>query len=371
MDSKTPDGRSELWSQLGITADLRSSEDQTLWTCFGTFCAANAVLLVALFTSGDFPPNPLVGVLIGVVGAGMSFLWYLIQRRAIGYIVGHEKLMVLLQEKLQVPCDLAISAPMQNGPTARSLMTGASILATVAWCLLLVVFVAQAVGRGSTVERNAGMELALGLLGGLLLGVAASTVAWVISEYLARPLLRIEVDQDRAQGHLPSNPPHEFYHVRVANLPALWRLPGRRPAWACTATIEVFGQDGSRILNGEITGRWTSQPEPLLPVVSQGQVANVLDPARVMQARRIDVHAHATEAMSIALKFEGEPDCYIFTNESYVFPRWQNPAWRLVQGRYRVHVTVFYERGCAQRDFELRNGGPSRNDVRLSPWPTN
>jgi hypothetical protein len=214
------------------------------------------------------------------------------------------------------------------------------------------------------------MELAIGLFGGFVLGILGSTIAWVISEYLARPLLAISVDTNRARGQTaPENPPHEFYHILVTNQPSRWPVPGRRPAWACTSTIEVFREDGKPAVEGRIIGRWTSQPEPVLPVVSEGQVGGVVDPARLMQARKIDVHGHATEAMAIAIKFEGEQDCHIFTNESYVFPRWQNPAWRLGPGRYRVRVTIFYERGRAQQDFELRNSGLSRDDVRLSPWP--
>jgi hypothetical protein len=64
------------------------------------------------------------------------------------------------------------------------------------------------------------MELAIGLVGGFILGILGSTIAWVISEYLARPCLEIRVDGNRAQGQLPGNPPHEFYHVRVMNLPS-------------------------------------------------------------------------------------------------------------------------------------------------------
>jgi hypothetical protein len=89
-----------------------------------------------------------------------------------------------------------------------------------------------------------------------------------------------------------------------------------------------------------------------------------------MQARKIDVHGHFDEPMSIAVKFEGELECYIFSNESYYFPKWQNPAWRLDSGRYRVRVTVYYERGRVEKDFELRNDGPSRDQVRLHPWLT-
>jgi hypothetical protein len=87
-----------------------------------------------------------------------------------------------------------------------------------------------------------------------------------------------------------------------------------------------------------------------------------------MQARRIDVHGHSEEPISIAVKFEGEPDCYIFTNESYLFPRWQNPSWRIPPGQYRLRVTVYYERGRAEKDFELSNEGPRREDVRLNAW---
>ena len=144
------------------------------------------------------------------------------------------------------------------------------------------------------------MELAIGLIGGFLLGILASGIAWLITEYAAGPLLDIVADPNRAQGQSPGNPPHEFYHVRIRNLPARWPLPARRPAWACTARIDVFRQDGSRAITDGIVARWTSQPEPLLPVVSQGQVGNVLDPARLAQARRADVHGHLDERVSVA-----------------------------------------------------------------------
>lgn len=212
------------------------------------------------------------------------------------------------------------------------------------------------------------MELTVGLIGGFLLGILASGIAWLITEYAAGPSLDIVVDKNREQGQSQGNPPYEFYHVRVRNMPAKWPLPGRKPAWVCTASIDVFRLDGSRAITGGIIARWTSHPEPLLPVVAQGQVENVLDPARLIQARRMDVHGHSEEPVSVAVKFEGDPDCYIFTNESYLFPLWQNPSWRLSPGRYRLRVTVYYERGRVEKDFELSNVGPRRDDVRLNPW---
>ena len=42
------------------------------------------------------------------------------------------------------------------------------------------------------------MELAVGLIGGFLLGILASGIAWLITEYAAGPSLDIVPDQNRA-----------------------------------------------------------------------------------------------------------------------------------------------------------------------------
>ena len=83
----------------------------------------------------------------------------------------------------------------------------------------------------------------------------------------------------------------------------------------------------------------------------------------MMQARRADVHCHEDQQISVAVKFEGSEDCHIFTNESYPFPRWQNPAWRLDRGKYRLRATAYYERGRIQTDFTLSNIGAHRDDL--------
>ncbi len=67
------------------------------------------------------------------------------------------------------------------------------------------------------------------------------------------------------------------------------------------------------------------------------------------------------------MKFEGEPDLHLFTNESYLFLRWSNPAWRLTGARSRVRIAVDYEEGRAQSDFWIYNRGGRRDDVALEP----
>ncbi|HLJ92325.1 MAG TPA: hypothetical protein VKU02_03950 [Gemmataceae bacterium] len=195
---------------------------------------------------------------------------------------------------------------------------------------------------------------------GFVLGIVGSVIAGRWLEARAQPLLDLVADMSRAQ-----NVDLEFYNIVVRN------RPGRRPAWACRATIEVFREHGEPAIREEIPARWSSQPEPTVQFAVGNQVGNVFDLPRAIQGRRADVHSHLDERIPIAIKQENDPDCYIFTNESYLPAHsGKNPNWRLPQGRYRVRVTVYYESGQAQKDFELRNGGPSRDDVHLRLWPT-
>ena len=378
MDSNRSNEQGELRSQLAIAAGRRSSEDQTLWTSFYTFLAANAVLLVALFPTGEFPKKPQVTFVIAGAGAVMSLLWCAIQRRALGHIAYHDDLIRVIENQLEVPSKFAISgkinrqlsdAHLGHALSVRKLMTAGGILAAVGWvaCLFLVLVAPSAVTATPASERNAAMELVLGLLGGFVLGIAASFIAWIVSENWARPLLKIEVDQNRAQGQLANNPPHEFYHVRVTNLPARRPVPGRRPAWACQATLEVVADDGKFTVLGPIAARWTSLPEPILAVGLPGGIVQVPDVAKMLTARRIDVHNHEEQVLAVALKFEGDDDCFLFTNESYAFPRCSRPEWRLPRGRHRVRIALHYDRGREVTDFWLENNGPRRDDVRLRP----
>ena len=84
-----------------------------------------------------------------------------------------------------------------------------------------------------------------------------------------------------------------------------------------------------------------------------------------MNARKVDIHSHEDEYIALAVKYEGQPECYIFSNESYLHHAWSNPAWRLNSGKYRVLITVLYERGCVQRAFALANLRTARNSVEI------
>ena len=201
---------------------------------------------------------------------------------------------------------------------------------------------------------------------GFFLGIVGSLAAAIAYDRATRPKLTVVPDTNRAQGQSTGQPPHEFYHVLVRQVPSPWPFPGRRPAWDCKINLDVIDSTGTSILpDGPILGRWASQPEPLLPALHDSKLVNVIDFARFMLARKANVHSHEDQPVSIALKYERSPDCFLFSNESYFFPRWENPAWRLGPGDHRLRVTLDYERGREVRHFKLRNAGYGRSDLVL------
>lgn len=141
--------RDELLQQLGNAIHLRSAQDQVLWSIFGVFWAANAILLVALFPQGHFPTYP-IGFIISVVGMLFSLVWYKIQGRALGHIDRHENLMEILEKKLvelDMPQEYAVSAKINKDNKcsfksipARKLMPICSQVVAILWAIGALIF---------------------------------------------------------------------------------------------------------------------------------------------------------------------------------------------------------------------------------------
>ncbi len=206
------------------------------------------------------------------------------------------------------------------------------------------------------------------LIIGFVLGILASTIAAIVYEYGSRPKLKLILDDSpRALGQNAGGAPYEFYHLKIINTAAPWPIPSRKPAWGTRAIIRVLDPDCNHVIPDVIVGRWASQPEPVIPAIAAGQVGLIPDPARLVLAQKIDVHNHETQQLDVAIKYEGEPDCYIFSNESYLH-HWRNPSWKLGNNTYRLRVTLYYERGRLETDFRFQNKGTSRDDVSLELW---
>ena len=138
--------RSELWAQLANALQLRSAQDQVVWSVFGIFWATNGLLLVALFNNGSMPQDRLPIIVIGTVGLLMSAVWFLIQRRALGHLVRHERLASALEPALGLDHQHATSADLNavaferhvgRGPRARQVMPACSAIGVVGWAVLV------------------------------------------------------------------------------------------------------------------------------------------------------------------------------------------------------------------------------------------
>jgi hypothetical protein len=203
-------------------------------------------------------------------------------------------------------------------------------------------------------------------ISGFALGLLSSSVVVLLYEYNTRPELYAVVDEKHTYGtHPHTYKDYEFYHIIVRNKPSGYLMPSRKPAWSCSANINVLDMDNTILIKG-VQSRWTSQPDPLLPAVVGNSVANLIDPARIVLARKVDVHYNGEQHMPVAIKYEGEDYFYIFTNESYFDPEWKKPEWRLGKGNYIIEVILFYENGPSVIKFNLVNKGAKRSDLKLS-----
>jgi len=102
-----------LWKQFSFIRDARSSQDSVLWNIFSTFWASNAILLVALFSTGDLPKKS-VGITISIVGGLLSIAWHKIQKRTLINISRLEFKARRLEEKLEIPYEYSISLKREN-----------------------------------------------------------------------------------------------------------------------------------------------------------------------------------------------------------------------------------------------------------------
>jgi hypothetical protein len=140
-----------LLAQLSNVVNRSAYEDTVVWAIFGTFWAANALLLVALFSQGDFPRHSAVGIIISAAGTIVSVAWFLIQRRAIGHLKRYEDIIAAIEEELGIPADFRLSGDRHRenfrGVAARKVMREITRLSVIGWGVGLGCFAWDAIGR--------------------------------------------------------------------------------------------------------------------------------------------------------------------------------------------------------------------------------
>ncbi|MBI2980431.1 MAG: hypothetical protein HYY41_06380 [Chloroflexi bacterium] len=138
----------QMWHQLENAIKLRSTEDQISWSIFGIFWAANAILLVAVFQNGTVPHGT-AGIIIALVGFGLSFVWHKIQNRALNYVIFYEAVIEKLERALKIEGEYAVSGKISGeawetiigrGIRVRQWMRGSTWVVMILWGIALAVF---------------------------------------------------------------------------------------------------------------------------------------------------------------------------------------------------------------------------------------
>ena len=196
------------------------------------------------------------------------------------------------------------------------------------------------------------------LRGSRHIGLAVSLVALsivVLQQLIERPRLRVELSPW-------SDPrvPWKFVAVRVWNLRMTKALPwlfNRRSAEACEVGITFRRVDEpQRSVN--IPGRWSAHPESYRLDVATApdgtaSVVSLFEQSLVPGSYDLDIPATgAWQEVAIAVRRDGE--VYAFSADSYSYPDWKRPDWRLEPGDWEADVTAASANASATKRFRLR-----------------
>src|SRR5271165_519563 len=153
--------------------------------------------------------------------------------------------------------------------------------------------------------------------------------------------------------------------VNVSNEHRWWTLLA--PSVACRAQISFHTPTGHDFFGRSMVGRWanTPQPQPIVVPAGGGQFLQVVDIDKYTRESRLDIYPGEREPLDIAVRFDGDTDCYGWTNESHFAPRMRNSKWLLPTGIYLVKVTVTVSGTPHVGCFRIHNDGPTPDTFRL------
>lgn len=196
-----------------------------------------------------------------------------------------------------------------------------------------------------------------------LLGGLASFLATLVAERLKRPRLVGEVlqplDVDYSKGPLRQAKVARFLQIRITNrdLPPWLRWLGRNAALFCSGTIDFETASGEAVFSHSMPLRWSGTPEPVpMRIEIDGSKGVIFDHFRAHLEQKVDIPAGESRTLDVAAQFDGETECYGWSNEAYLpVPCWRNQGRRMNTGTFRVAVTILHLGGKMRLACELIN----------------
>lgn len=195
---------------------------------------------------------------------------------------------------------------------------------------------------------------------GVVLGAIIAIFVTIALELLRKPTLGFEIlpPKDMVFNNQPANRMRAVCLKLVNNpLPKWAQWMSRNPALQCHGNITFHHLDGQNIFGRSMIVRWSGAPEPNPLRIQIGNVEGfVFDPVRITHIQKMDIYPGESAEIDIAARFDGEPECYGWSNESYFSnPPWRTVKWRLSENRYIVKVTIFSSGETVSKSFRLIN----------------
>jgi hypothetical protein len=194
------------------------------------------------------------------------------------------------------------------------------------------------------------------------------------AKWQQRPQLLVRLDSNVKRRHstgTDAKGPFRFAHVIVQNTPNT-PIPGvfklltyRQPARRVRLKLEYFAVDGT-YPKFSFDARWSENLAPVRTLRIDGAERVEFDAYRTHTGRYLDISSgEYSEPVAVALKQQGDKDCFGFTNERYeggVARR--RPEWRLPLGSHKIIATaVAGDVQSEPTEFILHNDGPDPTDL--------
>jgi hypothetical protein len=214
------------------------------------------------------------------------------------------------------------------------------------------------------------METAVATVIAIIFGGFLNMTVAIWAEHRRRAPLTLSIEAPidmnlHAFGAATPQQPFRSLRVRVSNSPrgSLDRWM-RSPALQCRGRIMFHrSSDGSEIFGRPMEGRWAGalQPSPIPAVdATQQNIAFFIhDPERLSAGSRVDIYPGESELLDITVRFQDDPNCYGWNNETYFKqPVGKNPDWQLASDHFLVKVVINSTGQKCEGVFRLINDVP-------------
>jgi len=197
-------------------------------------------------------------------------------------------------------------------------------------------------------------DIALGLVMAIVSAFLSAVFAlWYQGRNGPRFTIAVGITTDDYRGIPPRSRHVRFTHITVVNSPRHYKLVPRRTAYACHGWVDFLNMEGRQVVP-RMPIRWNGAPEPLKPVLTDGDLALLYDPSLLRSGGYIDIPPDRSATISPALRLEKPNAAFGWTTESYAHG-WEHPTYALSFGQYRVRVTVQTEDHSVTEEFLLTN----------------